>query len=66
MSGLHCCAGLPTSARQNDCIALEWNVLNWNQPAIDFYERIGARPVKDWTVYRMEPEAIAALASTQE
>ena len=64
--GLALLRRLANIARQNDCIALEWNVLKWNQPAIEFYERIGARPVKDWTVYRMEPDAIAALASTQE
>ena len=62
--GLALLRRLANIARANDCIALEWNVLNWNQPAIDFYERIGARPVKDWTVYRMEPGAIAALAQT--
>ncbi len=64
--GLALLRHLANIARQNDCIALEWNVLNWNQPAIEFYERIGARPVKDWTVYRMEPAAIAALSETQE
>ena len=42
------------------------NVLNWNRPAIEFYERLGARPVKDWTVYRMEPDAIAALAQHKQ
>ena len=31
---------------------LEWAVLDWNQPAIDFYERLGARPVDGWTRYR--------------
>ena len=49
-------------ARDEKCLSMEWNVLNWNQPAIDFYQRIGARPVTDWTVYRMEQAAIAALA----
>jgi len=48
-------------ARDEKCLSMEWNVLNWNQPAIYFYQRIGARPVTDWTVYRMEPAAIAAL-----
>lgn len=35
---------------------VEWNVLDWNQPAIDFYEELGARPVAGWTTYRWLPE----------
>lgn len=34
---------------------VEWAVLDWNQPAIDFYERLGAHPVAGWTRYRWEP-----------
>lgn len=49
-------------ARDENCLSMEWNVLTWNKPAIDFYERIGARPVTDWTVYRLDTTAIAALA----
>jgi len=44
------------------CRRIEWRVLNWNQPAIDFYRRIGARPMTDWTVKRLEGPALAALA----
>ncbi|WP_367322257.1 N-acetyltransferase family protein [Streptomyces sp. HUAS ZL42] len=40
---------------------LEWSVLNWNRPAIDFYESLGARPQDEWTVYRLTDEALAAL-----
>lgn len=50
-------------ARAENCLSMEWNVLNWNQPAIDFYHRIGARPVSDWTVYRLDANAIATLAN---
>jgi len=32
---------------------MEWSVLDWNQPAIDFYESLGARPMSEWTVYRL-------------
>ena len=49
-------------AQAKNCLFMEWSVLNWNQPAIDFYRRIGARPVTDWTVQRMDGPAIAALA----
>ncbi len=44
------------------CGRLEWAVLDWNQDAIRFYERLGAKPNSDWTVYRMSGEALRALA----
>jgi GNAT superfamily N-acetyltransferase len=49
-------------ARARNCLSMEWSVLNWNQPAIDFYRRIGARPVTDWTLQRLDAKGIAALA----
>ncbi|BCM67726.1 MULTISPECIES: GNAT family N-acetyltransferase [Streptomyces] len=42
---------------------LEWSVLNWNRPAIGFYESLGARPQDEWTVYRLTDGALAALGS---
>lgn len=41
---------------------LEWAVLTWNQLAIDFYERIGARPMTDWRTYRLEGDALTHVA----
>jgi GNAT superfamily N-acetyltransferase len=41
---------------------LEWAVLDWNRDAIGFYERLGARPNSDWTVYRLTGEALTGLA----
>jgi GNAT superfamily N-acetyltransferase len=41
---------------------LEWAVLDWNQPSIDFYKSLGAQALDEWTVYRLGPEAIARLA----
>jgi GNAT superfamily N-acetyltransferase len=41
---------------------LEWAVLDWNRDAIAFYERLGARPNSDWTVYRLTGEALTTLA----
>jgi hypothetical protein len=38
-------------------------VLDWNQPAIDFYRRLGALPMDEWTVYRLSGEALAAAAA---
>jgi GNAT superfamily N-acetyltransferase len=44
------------------CGRLEWAVLDWNQDAIRFYERLGARPNSDWTTYRLTGEPLHALA----
>lgn len=41
---------------------VEWCVLNWNKPAIDFYESLGAVPMNDWTVYRLTEEKINSIA----
>lgn len=40
---------------------LEWSVLNWNRPAIGFYEALGARPQDEWTVYRLTDDALEEL-----
>lgn len=39
----------------------EWVVLDWNTPAVEFYEALGARPMKQWSTYRLEGEGLAAL-----
>lgn len=44
------------------CGRLEWSVLDWNKDAIGFYERLGARPNSDWTVYRLTGESLRTLA----
>ncbi|MEV7735207.1 GNAT family N-acetyltransferase [Streptomyces sp. NPDC088921] len=44
---------------ERDYQRLEWSVLNWNTPAIDFYEALGARPQNEWTVYRLTDEALS-------
>ncbi|HVS50344.1 MAG TPA: GNAT family N-acetyltransferase [Candidatus Dormibacteraeota bacterium] len=48
-------------ARDRGCGRLEWSVLDWNRDAIGFYERLGARPNSEWTVYRLTGEALSAL-----
>jgi GNAT superfamily N-acetyltransferase len=50
-------------ARERGCGRLEWSVLDWNEPAIDFYRGIGASPVGGWTVYRVTGEALEDLAA---
>jgi hypothetical protein len=42
---------------------LEWAVLDWNQPAIDFYRSLGAVALDEWTGYRLSGEALAAAAT---
>ncbi len=55
-------AHLARLAVERGCGRLEWAVLDWNKEAIKFYERLGARPNSDWTVYRLAGEALTGLA----
>jgi GNAT superfamily N-acetyltransferase len=48
-------------AVERGCGRLEWSVLDWNREAIGFYERLGAKPNSEWTVYRLTGEALTAL-----
>ncbi len=61
--GKHLMAALARIAVQRDCGRFEWSVLDWNAPAIGFYRRIGATGMDEWTVQRLEGEALHALAS---
>lgn len=45
-----------------DCGRLEWSVLDWNEPAIKFYQSLGAVPMDQWTTFRVTGPALAALA----
>ena len=45
------------------CARMEWSVLDWNAPAVAFYRALGARPMDEWTVQRLEGEALARLAA---
>ena len=55
-------AHLARLAVERGCGRLEWAVLDWNRDAIKFYERLGARPNSDWTVYRLAGGALTGLA----
>ena len=55
-------AHLARLAVERKCGRLEWWVLDWNESAIRFYRSIGARPMDDWTVYRLDGDALARLA----
>ena len=49
-------------AVQEGCGRFEWSVLDWNQPAIDFYDAIGAKPQTEWVRYRLHGQALADFA----
>mgnify|MGYP003920907537 FL=1 len=51
-------------AVERNCGRLEWSVLDWNQPAIDFYRALGAEPMDGWTVNRLTGAALTNLAAT--
>ena len=49
-------------ADERGCGRVEWAVLDWNQPAIDFYTKLGARPLHEWRLFRLTGDAIGRLA----
>ena len=51
-------------AHREGCGRMEWCVLDWNQPAIDFYQSIGAKLMTEWTTCRLDQAALAQLAQT--
>jgi len=51
-------------AKERGCGRLEWAVLDWNEPAISFYKKLGARPLDDWTIFRVAGSALDKLGST--
>jgi len=52
-------------AQERGCGRMEWAVLNWNDPAIQFYKKLGAEPMTEWTVYRLTRDGIARLAESK-
>ncbi|HEU0012349.1 MAG TPA: GNAT family N-acetyltransferase [Longimicrobium sp.] len=56
-------AHLAALARERGCGRLEWWVLDWNEPAIAFYRRLGAQPMSEWTVFRLTGDALDRLAA---
>jgi GNAT superfamily N-acetyltransferase len=48
-------------ARERGCGRMEWSVLDWNERAIDFYRAFGARPMDEWTTFRMDRAALERL-----
>ena len=49
-------------AHERGCGRMEWEVLDWNEPSIQFYKKLGAEPMNEWTRYRLAGEALRVLA----
>jgi GNAT superfamily N-acetyltransferase len=52
-------------ALERGCGRMEWAVLDWNEPAIKFYRTLGAKPMEEWTVFRLTRDGIAELAKSE-
>ena len=51
-------------ARERGCGRMEWAVLDWNEPAIQFYKKLGARPLEEWRIFRLTRDGIGKLADS--
>jgi GNAT superfamily N-acetyltransferase len=61
-AGLALMRALAREALANDCPRFSWQVLDWNEPAIAFYEKLGAKLQPEWVNFRIEGDALARLA----
>jgi GNAT superfamily N-acetyltransferase len=55
-------ASVARVAVERGCGRMEWSVLDWNEPAIGFYKKLGATPLDEWTVFRLTGEALEEVA----
>ena len=56
-------AGLASLAKERGCGRMEWTVLDWNQPATEFYEKLGGEILDGWRIVRLDQEGIERLAA---
>ena len=56
---------LAQMAVERGCGRVEWSVLDWNAPSIEFYKRLGAKPMDEWTIFRLTGAELTALAKTE-
>lgn len=56
-------AELARLAVERDCARLDWSVLDWNEPSIGFYKTLGAKALDEWTGFRLEGDALSAMAA---
>ena len=61
--GLALMKTLAKIAVKENCPRFEWSVINWNEPAIEFYKSLGAKPQDEWTVWRMNHKSIEKFVS---
>jgi GNAT superfamily N-acetyltransferase len=57
---------LAQMAVERGCGRMEWSVLDWNEPAIGFYKQLGAKPMDEWTTFRLTGDALARLATEHQ
>ena len=55
-------SNLAKRAKAEGCARVEWSVLDWNEPSIEFYESLGAKALDEWTVFRLTDDALRRLA----
>ena len=48
-------------AKERHCGRMEWVCLDWNQPSIDFYKSLGAKPMEEWTIYRLDEKRLGEM-----
>jgi GNAT superfamily N-acetyltransferase len=53
-------------AAERGCGRFEWSVLDWNEPAINFYKNLGAKPMHEWTIFRVAGDSLTALGQKSE
>jgi GNAT superfamily N-acetyltransferase len=58
-------ARVAARAAEQGCVRLQWDVLDWNQTAIDFYQSLGAKFLSEWRIMRVNDEAIHSLAALE-
>ena len=63
--GLALLKELARIAVERGCGRVEWSVLDWNEPSIGFYKKLGAVPLDEWTVFRLTGDALEGLASAK-
>jgi GNAT superfamily N-acetyltransferase len=54
---------IATLAKERQCGRVEWSVLDWNEPSIKFYQSLGAKPLDDWTTFRLTGDSLEQLAA---
>ena len=63
-AGLALLRSVAAAALERGCARVDWEVLDWNQPSIEFYQKLGATPMDGWTNYRLMGDALERLALT--